>query len=117
MGADMSGVTRERQEEEVDGEWFVDTPGLSEFTEERQREASVEIMSALCERGWFQIFHVITLDAGRLRPDDLATIRMITASCGSFDSFLFTVVVNKWDPVGVEDPDELQRKNTQVLKE
>lgn len=54
---------------------YMDTPGLSDAS--RRREAAHAITKALRRGGLFRTVFVITLESGRLKPDDLTTIKLV----------------------------------------
>ncbi|CAE7487753.1 unnamed protein product [Symbiodinium natans] len=54
---------------------FMDTPGLSDM---KRREAAAEaITEALKQDGRYKIFFVITLQNGRVRPEDVTTMNLV----------------------------------------
>jgi GTP-binding protein EngB required for normal cell division len=58
------------------GAWYGDTPGLAD-TEMRQKAAN-EICKALkTKKGRYQLIFVVTTEAGRIRPADVATIKLV----------------------------------------
>jgi GTPase Era involved in 16S rRNA processing len=58
------------------GAWYGDTPGLAD-TEMRQKAAN-EICKALkTKKGYYQLIFVVTTEAGRIRPADVATIKLV----------------------------------------
>jgi len=94
-------------QKEVDscGNVFIDTPGLSDI--KMRRQAAQEIKIALTNGGLFKIFFVITLEEGRIRPDDKTTMKLVleSAPIGS----LYSIIINKLQPEIIEmlnDPKE-----------
>ena len=54
---------------------FMDTPGLSDV---KRRDAAAEaITKALKQNGHYKIFFVITLQNGRVKPEDVATMNLV----------------------------------------
>ena len=70
---------------------YLDTPGLSDL--ELRQKAAKEITRALKQDGTYQVFFVITLEAGRLRPDDLTTIKLVLESAA--DIKYYSLIINK----------------------
>jgi len=70
------GITQKLGEYEENGVIYCDTPGLADIA--MIKEAADEIEKSLkrddCE---FRLFFVITLEASRLRPEDLCTIECV----------------------------------------
>lgn len=56
----------------------MDTPGLADI--KLRKQAAKAITEALKRDGNYQIFFVITLEAGRIRPEDMATIKLVLES-------------------------------------
>ena len=52
-----------------------DTPGLSDL--EMREKAGREIKAVLSKVGLYRLVFVLTLEAGRVKPDDATTIRLI----------------------------------------
>merc|ERR1712060_85686 len=69
------GLTVELQREEVDGNVYMDTPGLADV--ELREAAARAISRALKQDGWYKLFFVITLEAGRIRPQDQTTLKLV----------------------------------------
>ena len=76
---------------EHSGIWYLDTPGFAD-TNYRQ-VASKAITDALKKNGLYQVFFVLTLSSGRLRPQDMETIRLVL-QC-TVDITSYTILVNK----------------------
>ena len=70
---------------------YIDTPGLSD-TKLRQQAARA-ITEALKKDGRYQIFFVITLESGRIRPADMATIKLVLESAS--DITHYSIIINK----------------------
>ena len=66
------GLTTQLQQEKHGDVVYMDTPGLADV--QLRKAAAKAITEALKKNGIYKIFFVITLEAGRVRPVDLATI-------------------------------------------
>ena len=67
------------------------TPGLADI---RMRAAAAKaITEGLKQDGLFQIFFVVTLSAGRLRPEDIGTIWLVLRNAPDITSF--SIIINK----------------------
>lgn len=71
---------------------YIDTPGLSD-THLRQ-QAAREIEEALKKQGIYRIIFVVTLEAGRVRPDDITTINTVMSAI-KIERKCFNVIINK----------------------
>eukprot|EP01091_Cochliopodium_minus_P009282 TRINITY_DN2251_c0_g2_i1.p1 TRINITY_DN2251_c0_g2~~TRINITY_DN2251_c0_g2_i1.p1 ORF type:complete len:425 (-),score=118.72 TRINITY_DN2251_c0_g2_i1:35-1309(-) len=70
---------------------YGDTPGLSDVL--KRKEAAKEITKALQQNGIFKIIFVVTVNSGRVSPDDLITLNCIL---DAFDHPVpFGIIVNK----------------------
>jgi len=90
------GLTTVCQKYKIEGTsmMYIDTPGLSDI--DLRKKAAVEITSALKSGGYFRIFFVITLEAGRVRPDDITTMKLVLDSAPIKSNY--SVIVNKLHP-------------------
>ena len=86
-----SGKTSRLEKAKHDGIMYLDTPGLADF--KMRRAAASAITQALKQNGCFQIFFVVTLTAGRLRPEDLTTIWLVLLNAPDIKSF--SIIINK----------------------
>jgi len=79
-----------------DGITYIDTPGLSDV--KIRKQAAEEIKKALEPVGnvkrQCQVFFVITLEAGRIRPDDKVTINLVLEAAESIGSY-YSIIINK----------------------
>jgi len=57
---------------------YGDTPGLSDI--KMRKRAAEEITKILKQNGQYKIFFVCTLESGRVRPDDVTTIKLVLES-------------------------------------
>ena len=89
-----SGKTYKLGKEKHDGIMYLDTPGLADI-KLRQAAASA-ITEALRRNGSYQIFFVVTLSAGRLRPEDLTTMWLVLHNAPDISHF--SIIVNKLSP-------------------
>jgi len=71
---------------------FGDTPGLSDTVNRRQ--AAAEITKALQQDGRYRLVFVCTVEAGRIRPDDVTTIDAVLEAIKD-DTFPYGIVINK----------------------
>lgn len=70
------GLTSILQLEEVEpGNWLGDTPGLDDVS--MRQKAAEEITKVLRRNGRFRLIFVVTEEAGRVRPSDVATMNHI----------------------------------------
>ena len=74
-----------------DGITYLDTPGLADFN--LREQAAEAITLALKQGGTYQIFFVITLEAGRLRPEDVTTMKLVLDSATDIEHF--SLIINK----------------------
>ena len=72
------GLTFKLDKYEIDGVVYIDTPGLCD--DSRRKEAAKAVTEALKQKGQYKVFVIITLDRGRLRPEDLSVITMMKNS-------------------------------------
>ena len=63
---------------EHNGITYGDTPGLSDV--KYRKEVAQEITKALKQNGIYKLFFVASVEAGRVRPDDIITIHLILNS-------------------------------------
>jgi len=77
------------------GNKFVDTPGLSDV--DIAQQAAEEIHKALESGGLFKVFFIVTLESGRVRPDDKATINLVLQAVENIGTN-YSIVINKLQP-------------------
>ena len=102
-----SGKTYKLDKKEHDGILYLDTPGLADI-KMRQAAASA-ITEALRLSGIYQIFFVVTLSAGRLRPEDLTTIWLVLLNAPDINQF--SIIINK---LSHKEYDGLQNNNEKL---
>ncbi len=78
------------------GRWYGDTPGLAD-TAMRQKAAE-EIGMALRQNGRYQLVFVVKEDSGRVRPQDVATIKLVLDALPKERSVPYGIVVNQITP-------------------
>lgn len=87
----------------------LDTPGLADV--KLTEQAAKAITKALKQDGMYQVFFVITLEAGRVRPEDMTTIRFVLESTS--DIKYYSLIINKLSTVAY---DRLLNDNAEQLK-
>jgi len=85
--------------EDNKGTVYIDTPGLSDV--KLRQQAASEIKQALSSGGIFKIFFVITLEDGRIRPDDKTTMKLVLDSAPQIGS-TYSIIINKLQPEIIE---------------
>ena len=86
-----SGKTYKLEKEEHSGIMYLDTPGLADI--KMRKAAANAITEALIQNGRYQISFVVTLSAGRLRLEDLATIWLVLLNAPDVNQF--SIIINK----------------------
>jgi len=89
------------------GTVYIDTPGLSDV--KLREQAAVEIKSALTSGGIFKIFFVITLEDGRLRPDDKTTMKLVLDAAPEIGSN-YSIIINKLLPEIIDTFDDKSQR-------
>lgn len=110
------GVTFQFDQKEIEGKGvFMDTPGLSD--EKLRKQAAEAITTALKQNGFYRIFFVITVEAGRVRPDDKTTMKLILDAAPTITKYC--IIVNKvteaW-AIGVQKPETLSTWVTTLME-
>ena len=85
------GMTYQLDQNSHNGVTYLDTPGLADF--KIRKEAAEAITQGLKKGGNYQIFFVVTLESGRLRPEDLATIKLVLENAKKITSY--SLIINK----------------------
>eukprot|EP00659_Diplonema_papillatum_P018149 gene18149-27957_t len=88
------GMTKLVQWQKHNGIHYGDTPGLADVNIREQ--AAKEIGRALREDGSYKLVFVITVESGRVRPQDNATIKCVLGSLP--DNMPYGLVLNKLSP-------------------
>lgn len=93
---DGDGVTRTMNSVEYNGTRYTDTPGLDDVG--HRETASAEIQRALNLHDRIKLIFVITLESGRLRGNDISTIKTVLDSLKSNNVDTdgnYSIIVNK----------------------
>ena len=85
------GLTYELGMEKHNDIIYLDTPGLADI--ELRETAAKAITEVLRKNGRYQIFFVVTLESGRVRPQDVATIKLVLENAKDITSF--SLIINK----------------------
>lgn len=98
-GSMGTGLTREHREyfdntSEIEVV-YVDTPGLNDIS--TREESAREIKKGLEKEGYYKIFYILTLESGRIRSDDLATLEIILESI-DLPKVEYSIIINKIIP-------------------
>ena len=88
---------------------YLDTPGLSDIN--MREKAAREITKALKLGGMYQVFFVFTLESGRVRPEDVTTIKLVLESAPDIKHF--SLIINK---LSTNAYDRLFQNNAAQLK-
>lgn len=90
-----SGYTKFLQEFETNpGIVWIDTPGLKDS--KIRLQSGQEIEKAMKKGGLYRLLFVVTLEEGRVRPDDAATLLVILAAIP--EEVQFSIILNKLSP-------------------
>lgn len=92
------GMTRMRKCVTMGGTQYIDTPGLDDV--ELRKEAAREIGRALDGPGNVRLVFVVTLEAGRVRPADVSTVKIVLEAVrrsGIAVDGNFSLIFNKCD--------------------
>ena len=84
-------MTYRLDKERHKGITYLDTPGLADI--KMREKAAKEITTALKLGGIYQVFFVFTLESGRVRPEDITTIKLVLESASDINRF--SLVINK----------------------
>jgi len=85
------GMTYQFDKLIVDDTTFMDTPGLQDV--EMREQAALAITKALKESGCYQVIFVVTLESGRVRPQDLVVINLVLRSAAEIT--YYGIIFNK----------------------
>ena len=108
-------VTHQGTSRKLAGVHYWDTPGLDSMEEREQ--AAAEIAEALRQNGEYRIIFVVTVESGRVRPGDVATIRLVL---DTIDQIVpYGIVINKVSPalarLADENEDDLKALFTSLM--
>lgn len=84
------GLTKELNETKVGDDWFLDTPGLADI--KLRQAAAAAITAAMKKGGQFKIMFVLQLIEGRMRPEDITTMKLVLDSAPITD---YGIIFNK----------------------
>lgn len=91
-----TGTTTALQRKKVGNTTYCDTPGLDDI--DKRATAAAEIGKAINEEEVVTLLFVITLESGRLRPADIATIKIVLNSItctGVNMNKRYSIILNK----------------------
>merc|ERR1740124_1975989 len=107
---------------------FMPLTGLSNT--HRRKEAAVEINNALEKKGKCKMFFIVTLEGGRVRPEDTETISLVSKTV--YIRNRYTIIINKATPRTINElkkedcmdtlmqqllPDKMERGNIVCVAE
>lgn len=95
----FGGMTEHQQEHIHQHKLYVDTPGLD--NPESSEKAAKEIEKALKHNNNYKIVFVTTMESGRIRPADLATINVVSDAIKT--QFEYGLVFNKVSKAALEE--------------
>lgn len=109
-------MTFKLDKKEHNGITYLDTPGLSDI--KIRKQAAEAITKALKQGGTYQVFFVITLEAGRVRPEDMTTIKLTLESASDIKHF--SLIINKlstnaFDRLLAQNAEQLRIMVTELL--
>lgn len=108
---DGAGITFQLDTLRVPGLGLVmDTPGLADT--EMKHEAAKAITNALKKDGEYRIFFVITLEAGRVRPQDTVTMQLVLEAAEDLTEY--NIIVNKVSRGSMRDI-QVQRQRDEMM--
>jgi len=87
---------------------FMDTPGLADA--EMRQQAAAAITEALKQSGHYKVFFVITLEAGRVKPADVTTMKLVLDAAPTITSDGYGIILNQLPPKEYRDLKENPRK-------
>ena len=87
-----TGVTSRLQWHTHDGIKFGDTPGLTDL--QKREQAADEISQALRQNGMYRLIFVVLLDGGRVRADDITTMKLVLKAIDNPD-LQYGIIVNR----------------------
>merc|ERR1719183_2237012 len=96
-----SGITSQLDIRQCNGQTFLDTPGLNDL--KKRQAAATAIEQALKEPGQYRLFFIVTEQEGRIRPDDLTTLKLVMDALNHKEDQIkdnaYSILVNKLQPV------------------
>jgi GTP-binding protein EngB required for normal cell division/chaperonin cofactor prefoldin len=106
------GLTQKIQWVEHNGVFYGDTPGLADV--KAREQCAVEIEKALKKGGTFKIVFVVSLEAGRVRVGDIATMNLVIDAI-SLEDVKYGIVVNRLKKNLMNKLTELNSPDTRML--
>jgi len=97
---------------------YCDTPGLDDPL--LRQQAAEQIRLALQQDGYYRIVFVVTLEAGRVKPADKATIRLVLNATSQVTTSQYSIVVNKVstpEARRLADPDQFSLLKTALFSQ
>merc|ERR1711916_329417 len=88
-----TGMTTCMQTVEHEGVIYSDTPGLDDVN--TRETAGREIATALRQNGTYRLIFVVTLEAGRVRSADIATMKIVLDAIDLPTEVPFGIIINK----------------------
>jgi GTP-binding protein EngB required for normal cell division len=82
-------------EDKKNNRYYLDTPGLADM-EIKEKSAKV-IENALKQNGLYKIIFILTLESGRVKPEDVATINTVMDAV-IISEKRYTILINKIKP-------------------
>lgn len=86
-------TTRLESKTDKDGREFIDTPGLNDAV--RRKEAAAEISAALKKGGTYKIVFVLLNVQGRVRPEDVTTMKLVLDASDEIEEGKFGILINQ----------------------
>jgi GTP-binding protein EngB required for normal cell division len=94
-GVSADGMTNILQIKKCREIYLIDTPGLDDIS--RKKQAAKEIEKALKQGGLSKLIFVVTLESGRVRPSDIATMNLVLESIEEKEreDVKYGIIINK----------------------
>lgn len=96
VASNGTGITNVLETSVHGGVRYMDTPGLSDI--KLRKAAGVAIQQALAKGGIFRVIFVCLADDGRIRDDDLLTIKIVLEAANQLQNDQYGIIVNKCKP-------------------
>jgi len=113
ISKDGGGMTYKLDVKEHYGQKWMDTPGLS--CTKHRKAAAAAINEALEQGGTFRIVFVMTIESGRVRPDDITTINLVMQACNAqvpqIGDDQYAIFINKTSNAWLEQMDQKSRED------
>ena len=92
------GMTFQFDKHKVGMHTYMDTPGLAD--PELRKQAAAAITEALKQEGYYKIFFVVTLQNGRVKAEDVTTMKLVLDAAPISD---FGIIINQVPPKQYRD--------------